>query len=645
MLKRKMWALMAGLMLLSLLVAACQPQTITVVETQIVKETQIQTVVETQVQTVVETQVVEVEKASFSTPHPLLGDLRVRQGIAFCTNKAELIASVYPFLSAEDQQALMMDTFIPPSHWAYTKPDAQYAFDPAAGGALFDEAGWTMTDSGYRANAAGEEMAVSFKTTTAAFRQTWAAVFEANMKACGLRVLRFHVPAAWWFGDTTGVARRDYELGAFAWVGQADPGGISLYACDQIPSPENNWEGQNAMGWCNEAASVAIKLANNTLSRPERIAQYAITQQEFAKDMPSLPLFSRVSTFATAVGLNGFEVGAADDYPTRTAWKWELEGQDTIIIALSQEPASLFGLVEDAAVERQTEALVIGRAYDNRGYDSVPLFYKELPTLENGLAVNAEVDVKEGDVVVDANGDVGPLAAGMKVVNTAGETVEFAAGGTVKMFQMTVTASFVDGLVWSDGTPVTAADMELADKIVCDKESGATTFFTCDRTAKIEYPDDQTGVYTYVPGYQPPAYYETGPWARPSAQVLSDGRKLGDVPAKEWATLPEIAECPMGFGPYTLACGDWEKGVSITFHTNPNFVYGAPKTPNIVIQFISDTNQAVAQLRTGEVDVVMSETTTGLEQVLFDAEAAGEVTVYSVATPTWEHIDMALFVK
>ena len=123
------------------------------------------------------------------------------------------------------------------------------------------------------------------------------------------------------------------------------------------------------------------------------------------------------------------------------------------------------------------------------------------------------------------------------------------------------------------------------------------------------------------------------------------GKTLAEVPAKDWATLPEIAECPMGFGPYTLACGDWEKGVSITFHTNPNFVYGAPKTPNIVIQFISDTNQAVAQLRTGEVDVVMSETTTGLEQVLFDAEAAGEVTVYSVATPTWEHIDMALFVK
>jgi hypothetical protein len=60
-------------------------------------------------------------------------------------------------------------------------------------------------------------MALKFTTTTAQFRQTWAAVFEEQMKACGLRILRFHVPAAWWFGDTTGLARRDFELGAYTY--------------------------------------------------------------------------------------------------------------------------------------------------------------------------------------------------------------------------------------------------------------------------------------------------------------------------------------------------------------------------------------------------------------------------------------------
>jgi len=64
-----------------------------------------------------------------------------------------------------------------------------------------------------------------------------------------------------------------------------------------------------------------------------------------------------------------------------------------------------------------------------------------------------------------------------------------------------------------------------------------------------------------------------------------------------------------------------------------------------VIQIIQDTNQAIAQLLTGEVDAVFGETTTGLEQVLKDGEAEGNVKVHIVASATWEHIDIQLFTK
>ena len=35
---------------------------------------------------------------------------------------------------------------------------------------------------------------------------------------------------------------------------------------------------------------------------------------------------------------------------------------------------------------------------------------------------------------------------------------------------------------------------------------------------------------------------------------------LKDVPAKEWSTLPEIAEKPLGYGPFMVE--DWKKGES-----------------------------------------------------------------------------------
>ncbi len=60
-----------------------------------------------------------------------------------------------------------------------------------------------------------------------------------------------------------------------------------------------------------------------------------------------------------------------------------------------------------------------------------------MPTIENGQATNDDVEVKEGDMVVDADGDVVELAAGVMVEQAAGEKVEFT-GDPVTMKQLTV---------------------------------------------------------------------------------------------------------------------------------------------------------------------------------------------------------------
>ena len=293
---RFMWVI-TFLVVVSMVLASCAPQTVEVIKTvEVQKEVpvvQTQVVQATVEVKTVETQVVTVEKAPFTSPDPILNDptngLKVRQALAYCTNKVELIASVYPLVPADQQQALVMNTFIPSSSWAYAG-DANitiYPFDPAKGQALLDEAGWKMDENvGYRTDKDGNVLVLKFTTTNAAFRQTWAAVWEKQMKTCGIQILRTHVPSSWWFGDTTGLARRDFQLGAYAWVGQADPGGQTLWACDQIPLPSNNWVGQNYMGWCNQDADKNIKLANNSLSQTERQAAYTAVQKDYTADVP-----------------------------------------------------------------------------------------------------------------------------------------------------------------------------------------------------------------------------------------------------------------------------------------------------------------------------------------------------------------------
>ncbi|MEX0787898.1 MAG: ABC transporter substrate-binding protein [Anaerolineales bacterium] len=635
--KNRLMAAFSTLAIAAFLLAACAPGGVTVVETQIVER-----VVTQEVEVVVQAE-------AYTTPHPILSDIRVRKAIAFCSNRPEMIASVYTFV--DDPNSLLMDTFIPSDHWAHAAGVEQYAFDPAQGAALLDEAGWTLAEGAdVRQNAAGEALALHFTTTSAAFRQTWAAVFESNMADCGIQVVRLHAPASWWFGDTTGLSRRDFELGAFAWVGEADPGGETLYACDGIPLPSNGWSGQNYMGWCNEAASVAIRAANNTLDRDERIAQYAITQQEFAKDMPSLPLFNRVEVLATNKDLAGFAPAPGEPYATYNIHEWEIAGLDTIVLGYTQEPASLFTLVENAFVAVNAYITLGGYPVSSLNYDfQANMYVTQLPTLDNGGATLATVDVAEGTTVVDTSGAAVALASGVTVKDADGNDVAFS-GGTVPMQQMTLNWELVPGITFSDGAPVTAADIDLATAINCSPDSGATDFTTCDRTASAVATDTSL-VVTLVPGYTPPLYFTvgnggcSGPCWYPAHRVLSDGRTLADVPASEWTTLPEIAESPIDTGAYMIT--EWVKGQSMTFEANPFFYLGAPKTPTIVIKFVADTNQAVAQLLTGQVDVLFGETLgAGAEvQTVRDAADAGEVAIYILPSATWEHIDFNLFTR
>lgn len=648
--QKRIYAVLSILVLASMVLAACATPTAQVIEKTVeVVTTKEVPVVQTQVVTQ-EVMVTQAPVKAFTTPDPILSDIKVRQALAYCTNKLDLIKSVYPLLTEDEQKALVMDTFIPKSHWAYAGDSniTIYPFDVEKGKALLDEAGWKLAEGAdYRTNANGDELLLKFTTTNATFRQTWAAVWEAQMKDCGVLIVRQHVPASWWFGDTTGVAHRDFQLGAFAWVGQADPGGQTLYSCDQIPTPDNGWQGQNDMGWCNQKASDAIKKANNTLIKQERIDAYKIVQQEFANDMVSLPLFNRTEVFATAPDLKGFESYPGDQgYYVWNLQDWEMPGKDTIVLGFTQEPGSLYwnGIAEQAA--RQAYYIISGLTYTSQNYDFQPREQKELSTLESGLATMADVDVKEGDPILDANGNIITLTVGTKIVDNTGATVEFK-GDTVKMKQMTVKYQFVDGLTFSDGKPLTQADLELGYKVNCDKTSNGVTYTLCDSLTDIKF-DGLSETVTWKPGFAYPLYFlEPAFGWYPAHRVIESegpykGKTLADVAPKDYSTLPEIATNPIDVGPYVLT--EWTKGEKMVFEANPYWYLGKPKTAKIIISMVTPEN-AEAQLLGGQVDVLDSTTLTAVSQTLKDAADQNKAKVLVVAGATWEHIDMNLFLK
>ena len=241
---------------------------------------------------------------------------------------------------------------------------------------------------------------------------------------------------------------------------------------------------------------------------------------------------------------------------------------------------------------------------------------------------------------MDANGNPVDAAAGVKVIDNTGATVDFADGMMMK--QLVVTYKFIEGMKYSDGNPVIKDDFDLSYKINCDRTSGAVTFITCDQISSVNFIDDTSYEVTWKPGYQSSSYNLAPIGFYNSNLKLSDGRLLKDVPAAEWQLLPEVAQYELqdNVGPYMIK--EWVKGQKMTFVPNPYFYGGTPKTPNIVISFVTAEN-AEAQLLAGQVDILDPLTITSIDQTLKDAADKGEITLITSPQATWEHIDINLF--
>ncbi len=546
------------------------------------------------------------ETAWYPDPHPILSDARVRQAMAYCTDKMALIASVYPLLSTAEKQSLVLNSMIPDEHWAYAG-DANltiYPYNPAAGIALLEQAGWTLQSGAtYRTNALGEELAVKLTTTTAAFRQTWAEAWEAQMQACGIRIVRFHANANWWFGDTTGLARRDFELGAYAWVNEQYPGGRTLWACDQIPTPENGWTGQNYMGWCNPMAHSAILTASATLDHDQQVTAYRQLQQAYTTDVPALPLFQRMAVLATNSDLNGFDPDPGEALYTYNAGAWTISGSNTITHGITQEPVTLFGLVDQQPVTHLTLNLIgAGRSYTTLGYESATSWLVALPTLDNGRAVNNTVTANQGDRVVNALGQIEELQPGVLVRNAAGQETTYS-GGPIQMKQLVVQYEYRSDLLWPDGQAIQAEDIQLGYDIDCDPAAGAASYDTCDRTVSYTV-SGRTATQTLLPGDQDPSYSTRDFHVYPAHRIVSGGRRLDQVPASEWVSLPEVTRTPWGFGPYQVV--SWAPGSRITLAAHPHWFGGTPATPNYALRIIAQED-AVAELINGGVDLLGSD--------------------------------------
>lgn len=307
----------------------------------------------------------------------------------------------------------------------------------------------------------------------------------------------------------------------------------------------------------------------------------------------------------------------------------------SLTVCLGEEPNSLYPYGNLNASARSILSAIYDGPIDVVEYGYEPIILEKIPSLEDGDAQVGTVTVNAGDQVVDTNGNVVLLSSGTKIRPTGCRSDECAItydGSTsIDMDQLVVTFTLLDGLLWSDGEPLTSADSIYSFQLASSNDT-PTSKYLIDRTATYEAADDLTVQWWGKPGFIDPDYY-TNFWMPLPQHAWSE-----NSPA-DLLRLEASSRLPVGWGPYII--DEWEAGKQIHLVKNLNYFRagsGLPKFDELNFVFMPDIDTAVSALVDGTCDVldpsVRLDGQVGLLQQM-DRDAQAQLLTAQTKTMEW----------
>ncbi len=308
-----------------------------------------------------------------------------------------------------------------------------------------------------------------------------------------------------------------------------------------------------------------------------------------------------------------------------------------LTICLVNEPRSLF--LYDAV--SSSEKAVLDAIYDDpidiKDFAPSPVILEKMPSLADGDASLQNIEVKPGDMIEDAQGNLASLQEGV-LYKPAGCTLQECAQaytGTdpVQMDQLTVRFKLLPGLQWSDGTPLTAADSVYSYAVARSLYPAAIPE-QVRRTSAYAAKDELTVEWTGVPGFMD-GQYQTK-FFSPLPQ-----HAWASIPVKELSSNEASSKKPLGWGPYVI--DEWVPKDHISLHANPLYFRaadGLPHFDNLVYRFVADSSEALTAVLAGECDLV--DPAAGLESQtasLLQLNDQGKISLAFQPASAWELLE------
>jgi peptide/nickel transport system substrate-binding protein len=275
----------------------------------------------------------------------------------------------------------------------------------------------------------------------------------------------------------------------------------------------------------------------------------------------------------------------------------------TLTVCLGEEPNTLYAYGSLNAAARSVLSAIYDGPIDVVEYNYEPVILEKIPNIDDGDAQVSSVTVRAGDRIVDAEGNVVLLAAGTKLrpLGCREEACEITYDGSsdIQMDQLIVTFTMLEGLMWSDGVPLTANDSVYSFELASDDDTPGSKF-VIDRTQTYEAADDITTQWWGLPGFID-SDYVTNFWL-PLPQHL-----WGESTPADLNRLDASTRLPVGWGPYILK--EWIEGESLHLIKNLNYFRASTSLPHfdeLVFLIMPDANTALTALIDGTCDVLDS---------------------------------------
>ena len=284
---------------------------------------------------------------------------------------------------------------------------------------------------------------------------------------------------------------------------------------------------------------------------------------------------------------------------------------------------------EAPAAEGNEASSEEGATTSGRGTDgTLTLLYWQAISIMNPYLSTGTKDYHAGSLVLEPLFNYDAAGTMVPALATDIPTVE---NGGISEDLTTITWTLKEGVLWSDGTPLTAEDFVFTWQYCTTPETGCSSPNSYANVANVEAVDDVTVKITF----DAPSPFPYNPFGGYLAPVLQKAQFEECIGAAAQG-CSEQNTFPIGTGPYKVK--EFLANDVVTFEVNENYREAdKPHFAEVVMKGGGDAASAArAVLETGEADYAWNVQVE--PQILADMEAAGIGKVYSAFAGNVERI-------